>query len=780
MEASRARRGLRQDCYVYCISLILLLSPLVGGIQGQSTDANYLIGVGSYDMTGPAADVNLMGYANPEQNAAGIHMRLRARSFIVADPVLSSNRVLFVNLDACMGAQSVTLRTLSRLKSRYGGLYNEQNVVISGTHTHSGPGGYLQYVLYIVTSLGFVRQSFNAIVDGIEQSVIQAHENLRPGHILINEGELLMANINRSPSAYLNNPPEERAKYSYDVDKTMVLAKFVDQEWGEVGAFSWFAVHGTSMNRTNTLISGDNKGAAARFMEDWYREKYGEFSALAETEMLDFAPPGMRPEGLYLERRYKSSDFLKSSGGKRSTKMSSIMHRVRSPMKDSLKPPFVAAFCQSNVGDTTPNIQGAFCLDTGLACDFNHSTCNGKNEQCVGRGPAYPDDHFASTKIIAERQFKRAADLFESAKEQVVGKIQYKQTYVDFSNVVVKLPDGQVVKTCPAAIGFSFAAGTTDGPGAFSFKQGDNQGNLFWRLVGGFLKSPSKEQIECQKPKPILIDTGDMIAPYAWAPSILPISILKVGQFVILGVPAEFTTMSGRRLRDAVKSTLIEQSDGEMGDDLQVVIAGLANGYSQYVATFEEYQIQRYEGASTLFGPHTLSAYIQEFTKLATALVKNRDISPGPQPPDLVDKQLEFLPGVVLDSTPSGVTFGDLKQDVPANASYKIGEVVEVVFYTGCPRNDLLTEGTYGLVERLDSSSGKWIASYDDDDWSTRFSWYRLRTMSPGSFAKISWEIPENVQAGIYRIRHFGAYKHLFGSVKHFTGTSSSFVVSGV
>lgn len=86
-------------------------------------------------------------------------------------------------------------------------------------------------------------------------------------------GEVLGANINRSPSAYLNNPLEERAKYNYDVDKNMSLLKFVDAEWGPVGSFSWFAVHGTSMNRTNTLISGDNKGAAARFMENWFESK---------------------------------------------------------------------------------------------------------------------------------------------------------------------------------------------------------------------------------------------------------------------------------------------------------------------------------------------------------------------------------------------------------------------------------------------------------------------------------------------------------------------------
>ena len=53
------------------------------------------------------------------------------------------------------------------LQALYDGLYTEQNVAISGTHTHSGPGGYLQYVLYDITSLGFVRQSFDALVFGI-------------------------------------------------------------------------------------------------------------------------------------------------------------------------------------------------------------------------------------------------------------------------------------------------------------------------------------------------------------------------------------------------------------------------------------------------------------------------------------------------------------------------------------------------------------------------------------------------------------------------------------
>lgn len=57
--------------------------------------------------------------------------------------------------------------------------------------------------------------------------------------------------------------------------------------------------------------------------------------------------------------------------------------------------------------------------------------------------------------------------------------------------------------------------------------------------------------------------------------------------------PSEFTTMAGRRLRDAVKTVLTSGVSKER--NVHIVIAGLTNTYSQYVTTFEEYQVQRYE-----------------------------------------------------------------------------------------------------------------------------------------------------------------------------------------
>lgn len=181
-----------------------------------------------------------MGYASPSQTGRGLHTRLYSRAFIIVDPT-TGKRVVYVSIDACMGSQIMRIQVLQKLQSLYGDLYGD-NVCISGIHTHSGPAGYFQYVLFQVTSLGFVKISLDALVNGIVESIVIAHNNLTPGNLLINQGQLYDANINRSPSAYLNNPAEERAKYNYDTDKEMVLVKMVDANGGDLAMVNWFAV----------------------------------------------------------------------------------------------------------------------------------------------------------------------------------------------------------------------------------------------------------------------------------------------------------------------------------------------------------------------------------------------------------------------------------------------------------------------------------------------------------------------------------------------------------
>ena len=165
-------------------------------------------------------------------------------------------------------------------------------------------------------------------------------------------------------------------------------------------------------------------------------------------------------------------------------------------------------------------------------------------------------------------------------------------------------------------------------------------------MIGGFLSVPTKEQIACQHPKPILLNTGNAKLPYPWDPSAVPVSIFRVGQLFILNVPGEFTTMAGRRLREAVRNLLMANGI----DDPIITIAGLANSYTHYITTIEEYAGQRYEAASTLYGPHTLSAYIQEFERITKHLLDGSQAASDEPPDDLSKKQLSLVPPVIVDN----------------------------------------------------------------------------------------------------------------------------------
>lgn len=66
------------------------------------------------------------------------------------------------------------------------------------------------------------------------------------------------------------------------------------------------------------------------------------------------------------------------------------------------------------------------------------------------------------------------------------------------------------VQGCPPAMGYSFAAGTTDGPGAFPFSQSTVTVNPLWNTIRNLVYGPSERQMACHHPKPILLTTGEV------------------------------------------------------------------------------------------------------------------------------------------------------------------------------------------------------------------------------------------------------------------------------
>ena len=124
---------------------------------------------------------------------------------------------------------------------------------------------------------------------------------------------------------------------------------------------------------------------------------------------------------------------------------------------------------------------------------------------------------FESAYIIGRKQFEKANELLHSSKdeqEELSGTVGNVFQWINMTTYKVHLENNETVTTCPAAMGYSFAAGTTDGPGDFNFIQGDNNTNPFWNFISNILKKPTEEQVACHAPKPILLDTGEIGKPY--------------------------------------------------------------------------------------------------------------------------------------------------------------------------------------------------------------------------------------------------------------------------
>lgn len=244
--------------------------------SAEQSEPNYLVGGGIGDITSPVVDVPFSGYSLPTHVANGLHTRLKARAFIIGE-LEGDQRLVLVTADLLNISHEMRLSVVDELQEKYGDLYSLDNVVLSATHTHSSPAGYAH-------DDGFRQRYFDAVVEGVTEAIEAAHEDLRPGRILLGQQEVAEGGTNRSNVAYMQNPEAERARYANNTDKEMTLLKFVRDD-GVIGALSWFAVHPTSLTYNNLLVGADHKGIAAFEME----RRAGERADVTESFVGAFA-----------------------------------------------------------------------------------------------------------------------------------------------------------------------------------------------------------------------------------------------------------------------------------------------------------------------------------------------------------------------------------------------------------------------------------------------------------------------------------------------------------
>lgn len=91
-----------------------------------------------------------------------------------------------------MGSGAVTDRVLELLEAEptTQGLFTRETICLSGTHTHSGPAGFLSHTLFQITSWGFVHQSFDAFSNGIAEAIIRANANLQKANVVVGHSKV--------------------------------------------------------------------------------------------------------------------------------------------------------------------------------------------------------------------------------------------------------------------------------------------------------------------------------------------------------------------------------------------------------------------------------------------------------------------------------------------------------------------------------------------------------------------------------------------------------------
>ena len=565
---------------------------------------SYKVGVAKTDITAFVKGVGMMGYGMWFNKVQSIETPLQARAFVIQHEA-SGKKVAYVNAEIAFITIAIKKEVVQRLQVAHPEFnYTEENVFLSAQHTHSGPGGYSHYALYNMSVPGFVPQVFETFVSGITKAIIEATQNMQPSKISLAKGKFEPNKelaINRSIKAWNQNPEVEKlteATNHLGVDTEMSLVNFLDADNKFIGSINWFGVHTTSVHNDNKKICSDNKGYAATYMEQHFQ-----------------------PENKN----------------------------------------YIAAFAQRACGDISPN----------YFWDNKKKWTRGKFENC-----------FESAAFNGKLQFEKAKEIaLDENQKTISGEIDYAMMYVDFSNILVDREFAHGIKNARTDLschGVAFFAGTVEGPGMPSFLAKASR-YLALRVKRKELKKlhslPAEEQekirrkYETQGNKDILIETGNRkllgthnikglplpgfadpsLAAFKkfhrngslegkpWIPQILPLHLVQIGQLALVSIPGEITTVAGWRLRDLLKDILAEKGVEE------VIICSYTDGFCGYFTTYEEYQMQCYEGGHTVFGEHQFGALQTKYKQLAHQFLlpaEQRNIDTTTQPPIFSEEEI--------------------------------------------------------------------------------------------------------------------------------------------
>lgn len=541
------------------------------GPAGRATGPGLTAGVGRTDIT-PPVGVSIALYGPDGGTARGWRGRLQARAIALRDA--RGETVVLVSVD--LGAVSLVLhREVARRVVAETGI-GADRILLSATHTHAGPGNFFSWRTYNEHASGlpgYDPEIVAFLADGIASAILDALGSMRPARAGWVQAPVWGVTRNRSLEAWRANradgrilpgvlpaPPPGLDPAEGAVDPTLTLLR-VDTigpsgTAAPAAAWSAFAVHGTGNPPANDLIDSDVQGLVELGLERRLAGRPDAKGAAPVHAMVLGAAGDVSLAGLHLGACEPAS-----------------ARRPALPGGPRTPPPV-------DVWESPSEEPGSAC-------------------QAIRR---------ADTREAGTRLIDAAIDLHEAAGDRLRGDLLVGRA---FRTVPLRGPDAPP-GLCPAPeVGTATGGGSEDGTNSLRG----------WRILGLFPigteeGARDEDRMDCQAPKrspPAVLEAA--VSPIV-LPDVAQLMVVRVGDLLIGALPAEPTTTVGLRIRSALLRAADENGLPATG----AVLVGLSNGYMQYVATPEEYELQHYEGSSTLFGPNSAPAFEAVLASLVGSL----------------------------------------------------------------------------------------------------------------------------------------------------------------
>lgn len=537
------------------------------------------------------------GFGMPHHRAHGSETALYARALFLRDA--RGRTLIFCCLDLGYVTYAMRSGVDVALRREMGADYDEAALVLTCTHTHSGPGGCSHDVLYNLVTPGFVPEHLAAVVEAAAGAILEAWRSAAPAQLSIVAGtfdpELPVA-WNRSLRAYNRNPevqPRGPDETHLALDRGMQVLLLRHE--GRVHALlSLFGVHATCLGAGLRNYDGDNKGYAAAQAEEALR-KAGAADAVAifaQATAGDVSPhfhgPGQAARRKAL-RGAAEYEYARNNGRRQSDlALALLASGLEQPLSGGIDAVFSYA-------DLSAVHAGAEFAD-GEAQAYTSEPCHGvaffAGTPVDGPGIAPPLAAIIkrAALLTQQRRLRRGKDAAEQAYDRGL--------YAAQSPKAVLLEAGR-----KRILGRPLAR----------------------MALPGFL-DPAVAELKRQ------VQAG-AVQDSALVPSVLPLQIVRIGNLALLCCPGEFTTTAGARLRLTVERRLAAQGVE------RVLICTYCNDYMGYVTTHQEYEEQAYEGGHTVYGKWTLAAFQTLYARLTEQLARpverrthDRAIRPPPVP----------------------------------------------------------------------------------------------------------------------------------------------------